>query len=152
MKRFHGTLSVGAPCSSFPWSNTLKDKLTFTKLATREDRDRMDGEQRERERASNRAWGLLVPPVHILPLIPGLLYPLHLKQGCLLKAKTWILLDHVERKSLHMYPQCSVCVCVDSCIMQQVLCAAPPRQEEERLRCWSQKLWVHVCARDRERW
>lgn len=57
--------------------------------------------ERERERKGNQARSLLVPPVHILPLIPVLLYPLHLKQGCLLWAKTWVLLDHLNWKLTH---------------------------------------------------
>ena len=113
--RFQGVFSVylQSPLLIPPRSNTLRDKLTFNKLAMREERDRTrkrEGKrkwrERERERkrerwvgGGNQAWGLLVPPVHILPLIPAPLYPLHLKQGCLLWAKTWILLDHADERA-----------------------------------------------------
>lgn len=51
----------------------------------REEEPHRERESRsEREREGKRAGGLLVPLVHILPLIPALLYPLHLKQRCLL--------------------------------------------------------------------
>lgn len=59
--------------------------------------------KKDRERQGNRACGLLVPPVCILRLIPLLLYPLHLKQGCLLWAKTLGIAWSCRQKKAHKY-------------------------------------------------
>lgn len=134
MTGFIALFSLRNPLFSFARSNTLKDKLTFNKLATREERETEWGRESkklknkivERERESNRAWSLLVPPVHTLPLIPVLLYPLHLKQGCLLWAKTWLLLDHPNTKLTYMprVRSYNVWVCMSARVLQQVVYVA----------------------------